>query len=325
MMSEQEEFYIDSLIAKYIVGEINPSEEKELMDWCALSNENQKVLDDELLIFQKANLGENQSFDAEKAWNKIQPKIQTYKKGKQVYFTPWRLAASFILICTLSFLIYQQIIAPEEFQYLSENQVETQILPDQTSISLNRDSKVSVEYNERKKTGLIKLSGESLVSIPADKKVNWQVQVDRLLIEDIGTVFNVKAYPDSPIVEVSVIEGKVRMYLESEQGINLLAGEKGTFDKTTGDFSKEEADPNVDSYSSRSFSYFNQDLASVVTQLSEVYQANILLKGNIEACRLTVEFENEDLDTILSIISETLNLEITENGSDIIISGAACN
>ncbi|WP_373396780.1 hypothetical protein V8V91_18970 [Algoriphagus halophilus] len=53
MMSEQEEFYIDSLIAKYIVGEISPSEEKELKEWCALSEENQKVLDDELLIFQK--------------------------------------------------------------------------------------------------------------------------------------------------------------------------------------------------------------------------------------------------------------------------------
>jgi ferric-dicitrate binding protein FerR (iron transport regulator) len=324
-MSEQEEFYIDSLIAKYIVGEISPSEEKELKEWCALSEENQKVLDDELLIFQKANLGTDQQFDVDLAWTKIQPKIQTPKKGKQVYFTPWRIAASFILICTLSFLIYQQITATDRFQYVSENQVETQILPDQTKLALNRDSEVSIEYNERKKTGLIKLSGESLVSIPESKKVNWQVQVDQLFIEDIGTVFNVKAYPDSPIVEVSVIEGEVRMYLESDNGIILLAGEKGTYDKISNTFSKEEADPNVDSYTSRSFSYFNQDLASVVDQLSEVYQTNIILDGNIGACRLTVEFENEDLDTILSIISETLNLDITKSGSDIILSGAACN
>jgi ferric-dicitrate binding protein FerR (iron transport regulator) len=324
-MSEQEEFYIDSLIAKYIVGEISPSEEKELKEWCALSEENQKVLDDELLIFQKANLGTDQQFDVDLAWTKIQPKIQTPKKGKQVYFTPWRIAASFILICTLSFLIYQQITATDRFQYVSENQVETQILPDQTKLALNRDSEVSIEYNERKKTGLIKLSGESLVSIPESKKVNWQVQVDQLFIEDIGTVFNVKAYPDSPIVEVSIIEGEVRMYLESDNGIILLAGEKGTYDKISNTFSKEEADPNVDSYTSRSFSYFNQDLASVVDQLSEVYQTNIILDGNIGACRLTVEFENEDLDTILSIISETLNLDITKSGSDIILSGAACN
>lgn len=323
-MSEQEEFYIDSLIAKYIVGEISPSEKKELLEWCALSDENQKVFDDELLIFQKANLGTDQLFDPELAWKKIQPKIEPPKKEKQVFFTPWRIAASFILICAVSFLIYQQITAPEEFQYLSENQVETQILPDQTTISLNRDSEVSVEYNERKKTGLIKLSGESLISIPADKKVNWQVQVDELFIEDIGTVFNVKAYPESPIVEVSVIEGEVRMYLESEEGIYLLAGEKGAFDKTTSIFSKQQADSNVASYSTRSFSYLNQDLASVVSQLSEVYQTDILLEGNIGACRLTVEFENEDLDTILSIISETLNLEITKNGNDIILSGAAC-
>jgi len=323
-MSEQEEFYFDSLIAKYIVGEISPSEKKELLEWCALSDENQKVLDDELLIYQKANLGDDQLFDPELAWKKIKPKIEPPKKGKQVFFTPWRIAASFILICAVSFLIYLQITAPEEFQFLSENQVKTQILPDQTTISLNRETEVSIEYNERKKTGLIILSGESLVSIPTDKKVNWKVQVDQLLIEDIGTVFNVEAYPESPIVEVSVIEGEVRMYLESKEGIHLLAGEKGIFDKTTNTFSKQEADSNVASYSTRSFSYLNQDLASVVSQLSEVYQTNILLKGNIEACRLTVEFENEDLDTILSIISETLNLEITKNGNDIILSGASC-
>ncbi|MEN2283335.1 FecR domain-containing protein [Algoriphagus sp. SE2] len=323
-MSEKEEFYIDSLIAKYIVGEISPSEEKELKDWCALSPENQKMLDDEVFIFEKANLGNGKNFDPDLAWNKIQPKIKNAPRGKIISFPLWKIAAGFILICAVSFLIYQQINTTDEFQYMSENQVETQTLPDQTTISLNRETEVSIEYNEHKKTGLIKLSGESLVSIPPDKKVNWKVQVDQLLIEDIGTVFNVKAYPESPIVEVSVVEGEVRMYLESMEGIHLLAGEKGVYDKTSSNFYKEEAEANVASYSTRSFSYFNQDLASVVSQLSEVYQTSILLEGNIEACRLTVEFENEDLDTILSIISETLNLEITNNGKEIILSGTSC-
>ncbi|WP_296704453.1 FecR family protein [Algoriphagus sp.] len=324
-MSEQEEFYIESLIAKYIVGEINSEEEQELMKWCAQSEENQKILDDELLIFQKANLGYDMNFDADLAWQRIKPRIQNPKKGKQIFFKPWRIAASFVLLCTISFLVYQQLTKPEEFNFLSENQVETQILPDQTRISLNRDSEVSVEYNERKKTGLIKLSGESLISIPADKKVNWQVQVENLLIEDIGTVFNVKGYPETPIVEVSVLEGEVRMYLDDQQGISLKAGEKGTFDKVSGSFSKEEAETNVDSYSSRSFSYFNEDLATIISQISDVYQADIELNVQIETCRLTVDFKNEDLDTILTIISETLNLQINKSGDRITLSGESCN
>ncbi|WP_373396779.1 FecR domain-containing protein [Algoriphagus halophilus] len=164
-----------------------------------------------------------------------------------------------------------------------------------------------------------------MISIPEDKKVKWQVQVNELFIEDIGTVFNVKAYPTNPLIEVSVLEGEVRMYLQSKEGIQLLAGEKGIFDKNSGSFSKEETDANVDSYSTKSFSYLNQELAFVVAQLSEVYQTEIVLEGNIGGCRLTVDFENEELDTILSIISETLNLDITRNGSDIVLSGAACN
>ena len=325
MMSEQEEYYIDSLIAKYIVGEISPSEEKELMDWCALSKENQKLLDDEVLIYQKANLGTSQSFDTELAWQKIQPQIQKSRKGRIISFPVWKLAAGFLLICAMSFLIYQQFGSTQEFEFTSENEVETQILPDQTSLAINRGSEVSIAYNERKKTGVIQLSGESLISIPESKKVKWQVQVEQLFIEDIGTVFNVKAYPDSPIVEVSVLEGVVRMYQENEEGIQLKAGEKGIYDKATGVFSKAEADSNVVAYSTKSFSYFNEDLASIISQLSEVYQTSIRLDGNIGGCRLTVDFEEEELSTILAIISETLNLEINESGEEIILSGTACN
>ncbi|MBN3583958.1 FecR family protein [Algoriphagus aestuarii] len=325
MRSEQEDFYIDSLIAKYIVGEISPQEEQELMDWCALSDQNQKVLDDELLIFQKANLGSDQSFDADLAWKKIQPKIRKTKTGKIIAFPVWKVAAGFLLISAMAFLFYQQLYQGEKFEYLSQNEVETKILPDQTSISLNRSSEVQVEYNEKKKTGLIKLSGESLIAIPEDKKVNWQVQVDQLLIEDIGTVFNVKAYPENPIVEVTVIEGEVRMFLNSQKGINLLAGEMGTYHKSTGEFSKTNAESNVAAYSSRSFSYLNENLSSIINQLSEVYQTPIELEGAIGDCRLTVDFENEELDVILGIITETLNLEIKNSGNGITLSGESCN
>lgn len=324
-MRDQEELNIDNLIAKYIVGEISPSEEKELMDWCAQSPQNQKTLDDELLIFKRANLPSQQKFDSEKAWQKIQPQIQKPKAGKSVLFPIWRIAAGFALIAAISILIYQQINAPKEFEYLSASNVETQVLPDNTSISLNRDSEVQVAYNERKKTGLIKLSGESLITIPETKKVTWQVQVDQLLIEDIGTVFNVKAYPDSPIVEVSVLEGLVKMYLPNQEGIELSAGEKGIFDKSDNTFSKTISDQNVVAYASRSFSYNNDDLTTVISQLSEVYQKDIRLEGPIGNCRLTVNFDEEELNTILMIISETLNLELQQEGDEFLLSGTGCN
>jgi hypothetical protein len=48
------------------------------------------------------------------------------------------------------------------------------------------------------------------------------------------------------------------------------------------------------------------------------------MEGNISGCKLTVAFENEDLETILEIISETLSLEVIEEADQIKLSGDGC-
>jgi ferric-dicitrate binding protein FerR (iron transport regulator) len=197
-------------------------------------------------------------------------------------------------------------------------------MPDLTEISLNKNSDVRVDYNERKKTGTIHLSGEALINIPDSKKVNWTVQAGELHIDDIGTVFHVKAFPDSAIVEVTVQEGLVRFYKDDVEGITLSAGEKGIYDKDLNTFAKLEADPNVAAFVTKSFVFQEEELAQVLASLSQVYGRKIVMEGDISGCRLTVNFENEDLNTILEIIGETLGLEVIDEGSQIKISGDGC-
>jgi ferric-dicitrate binding protein FerR (iron transport regulator) len=207
---------------------------------------------------------------------------------------------------------------------VADNTVVTQQMPDLTEISLNQHSQVKVEYNERKNKGTIVLAGEALISIPNSKKVNWTVQAGELQIEDIGTVFHVKAFPDSALVEVTVQEGLVRFFKEDMEGITLKAGEKGTYDKNLNVFSKLEADPNVAAFVTRSFDFQEEELGEVLDKLSQIYGKKIVMEGNISGCKLTVAFENEDLETILEIISETLSLEVIEEADQIKLSGDGC-
>ncbi|MDI1322204.1 MAG: FecR domain-containing protein [Algoriphagus sp.] len=323
-MSMREEEYIEDLIGKFVVGEASEEEILELEKWSALTPENQKYLDDSLLIFERAQLSDQPDFDAEKAWENVKSRI-TGNDRKASFFLPvWGIAAGLALIFSLSFLLYSQFFKPEEFQFVSENEVVTQALPDQTEISLNQNSHVEVVYNERKKTGRIHLTGEVLVSIPDSKKVDWIVQTGNLLIEDIGTVFHVKAYPDSETVEVTVQEGMVRFFTETQLGITLHPGEKGTYNKAKDEFLKAEADINVTAFKTRNFSFFEEELSKVVADLMAVYETEIILDGNIASCKITVDFANEDLETILAIIAETMSLEIVTEGDQIRISGDGC-
>ncbi|WP_373493077.1 FecR family protein [Aquiflexum sp.] len=316
--------HIEELIGKFLVGEASEAEAKELMEWCAISPENQKYMDEAQWILEKTQLPDQPEFNSEIAWAKVKGKIIPEKSKIRLISPIWKIAASLLLLLGLSYLFYILMTPQQEFQYLSENQVRTHVMPDQTEITLNKQSEIRVDYHERKNTGTIHLSGEALINIPEDKKVNWTVKAGELLIEDIGTIFHVNAHPDSPLVEVTVQEGIVRFYYESQEGITLRVGEKGSYDRSTDTFSKASANPNVAAFKTRRLTFQEEELGQVVATLESVYGKKIVLEGKIANCRLTVSFENEDLETVLSVISETLGLEVFDEGNLIRISGDGC-
>ena len=316
--------HIENLIGKFIVGEASETEILELKEWCALSPENQKYLDDAVLIYEKSQIPSHPRFDSDAAWQKVKNKIEN-KGGKTNWFIPiWGIAAGLTLIFALSFLFYRQWTSPQEFQFMADESSISQTMPDSTEISLNRNSEVKIAYNEKRNTGRIELEGEALISIPENKKVKWTVETAGLQIEDIGTVFHVSSFADSAFVEVTVQEGIVRFFKAGEEGITINPGQKGIYEKNTGIFSFSASDPNVASFKTRSFVFQEETLSEVLEKLSLVYDRIIVMQGNISDCKLTVGFENEDLETILSVIAETLSLEVTDEGTQIKISGDGC-
>lgn len=319
-----EGYDMDDLVGKYITEEATEQEKQLVREWCAQSVENQKYFDHAKLIYEKAQVDDGHEYNAEAAWEKVKEKINVGKVRKLPMVNLWRVAASLLLISVLSYFLHWQFFSTEQLQLASEVEVVTQTLADNTEIALNKNSAAEVVYNERKKTGVIKLKGEATITIKPDKKVEWLVQTDELFIRDIGTTFNVNAYTDNPIVEVSVIEGEVQFYSNQDEGISIKAGEKGLFDKSTKQFSKAEANPNVIAYKTLEFTFDDIALTEAVNQLSQVYNRKIVVTENIKTCRLTVSFTNESLETILGIISETLNLTVTDTGTEIILDGVGC-
>ena len=323
-MSEEEREHIEELIGKYILGEANPQEISEVKAWCALHPENQKYLEDTQLIYEKAQLPSVLEFDPEKAWGAVLSQINSRPKGKSIPFSLWKVAASFVLLAAISFVLYYQIAPGEEYLLVAENEISTQVFPDQTEISLNRSSEATVNYNPRKKVGTIQLKGEATLAIGKEKNLQWTVEVEDLLIRDIGTVFHVKAYPEENSVEVSVLEGIVEMIKPSGEKLTLQAGEKGIYDKRSREFETALADTNVVAFKTRSFQFSEQSLSEVIKLVSEVYRQKIRLEGPIADCKITVGFENEDLDTLLDILAETMGLEIQKSPDEIVLSGDGC-
>ena len=317
---------IDDLIGKHLAGEASVVETQQVQEWCTRSAENQKYFENLQLIFQKASLVNDAStYNADLAWRKVHAQLHNSTKTTFLSWPLLRIAASVLLISALGIWAYQQFLSPvEHTQLTSAATVVQDSLPDGTKVALNKQTALSVTYNAKKKQGRIKLKGEAKFEIKHEADKELIVEAEEVLIRDIGTTFNVRAYPESNTIEVTVQEGEVQFYTEQNEGIFIQAGDKGIYNKQTKTFLKEQADTNVVSYATKLFVFEETDLQSVVEQLNAIYEKKIVIGKNIERCRVTVNFQNEEIETIAEILAETLNLRISATASEIILEGEGC-
>lgn len=323
---------MDELIGKYLAGEVNSSERAKVDTWVNEHPENRIYFDQLKVIFDRAaNIQEWQQFDTDAAWNKVKSKLKgSAPETISINRTPlsfyWRVAAGIILIMSIGYLIYNSFDQPIQTLAIQAGEATTQdTLPDGSSAFLNKGTTLAYEYDPKKKVRSVKLEGEAFFDVKHKEEQPFIIASEEVIIEDIGTTFNVKAYPQNQTVEVFVETGEVAFYTASNPGLKLTAGETGIYDKQSRSFARlTQADTNVLAYKTRVFNFYNADLGTVVENLNEVYETKIQLRGSLKSCRLNVTFKNEPIESIAEIIAETLNLKMTVTEKEILLEGTGC-
>jgi ferric-dicitrate binding protein FerR (iron transport regulator) len=326
--------HIDELIGKHLAGETSREENVILRSWLEQSEANRKHYDQFKLIFTQAPaVRDIQQFDADAAWNKVRARLHQKKDAKTIAFEPefspnlfWRIAASIVLVMGIGFFAYKifQPSTTPPLEVITEKKSEADTLPDGSDVFLNKETKLAYSFDKKKKIHKVKLEGEAYFNIQHQDDKKFIVEVEDAFIRDIGTSFNVKAYPESNTIEVVVEEGEVMFYTEKDSGIYLKQGGKGIYHKETKTFSVEEAEPNVTAYKTRFFIFSDTDLSTAVASLNTVYDKKIVIGKNLEMCRLTVSFNNESIVEIAHVIAETLGLTVKEAGQTLVLEGEGC-
>lgn len=333
--------HIDQLITRYLAGEASRSEKLLLENWLAKSEENQKYFDGIKLIYEKASkVYPDIDFNVDKAWGDVKGKMKfTPKVEIKVQKSEWgwlRVAASLVAIIGISAIIYfsahekEVIITTTPVNNLAIASPDSSInkkLPDSTEVYLNKKSKLTYNPDYGKKNREVALVGEAYFNATHSVDKPLTVKVENTFIKDIGTAFNIKAYPEEDIIEVYVETGKVIFYSEKNSGLTLVKGDVGVFNKKSNSFSKKlTVDANILSYKTKYFTFINARLQDVIRQLNSVYAQQISIKNKeIENCTITVTFENESIDTIVNIISETLDLTLSKTSDGYLLDGVKCN
>jgi len=324
--------HIDELIAKYLAKEARLDEISFVESWANENESNKKYLDQFRTIFEKAAAADDsQAFDTDAAWAKVSGSLGK-RESREISLHPaqnklmWRIAASIVVVLGAGLFAYQ-LIRPRAVQpvlMVAAKEVLTDTLPDGSSIVLNKETELAYTFDTKKGEHTVRLKGEAYFNIHHDDKKTFIVEIDGVYIRDIGTSFNVKAYPESNTIEVVVEAGEVMFYTDNDSGVYLREDGKGIYNRATKRFTIAQPEENVLAYKTRLFNFNNTDLASVAESLNGVYDKKIILGDSLKKCRLTVSFDNENQEEIVLVIAETLGLTVKETDDRIILEGPGC-
>jgi ferric-dicitrate binding protein FerR (iron transport regulator) len=318
------------IIAKKLSKEKLNNEEEEQLELLTKNEETEKIISESELVMEKTELLLNlKKYDTEKAWNKISPEINQ-KKVFKLNKLNWLYAAAaigFILIvtsiATMRFMPGEKVSFSEVITTDTDITDKEVILPDGTKVILNHGSKLVYPEKFTKETREINLSGEAFFDVKPNPEKPFIINTGKASVKVLGTSFNVFAYNNSPTVEVVVKTGKVELSEnnkkdKADKKILLTPGQKGTFNKTTGNLLKENSfNPNELSWFTHEIKFEYTSLEDVLKTMKRVYNINFDVDEDVNMSnQLNASFNKQDIDHVLNVVSMTLDLSVEKVGEN---------
>lgn len=273
------------------------------------------------MAFRRYTVGEN---GLDEAWQKVQgrvaqgtPTAEPEEEGtpRRVWrIWPWLAAASMLLIAGLwvgkNYLSGPQATLLSQTQTTNGQQL-TLTLADGTTVRLNAGSMLT--YPEAFSTDKreVQLKGEAYFEVAPNAAAPFVIRTDDVAVQVIGTKFTVKAYPESELVKVAVVEGKVAVQANGEEAapagkkVVLTKDEMATLEKSNGELNVTNYDKNDALGWQNGILYMEKaDFPQVMKQLERWYGVEISVDNAVAVegtWRFSGKFENKSIDYILDV------------------------
>ncbi|HTN35818.1 MAG TPA: FecR family protein [Arachidicoccus sp.] len=158
-------------------------------------------------------------------------------RSYRIMHWPWkRIAAIIIFTIGLGWFIRQYTQPGLEAVIVQNGAQKHLMLPDGSQVWLNSGSQLTYDKDFiNKRIREVTLSGEGFFDIKHDPEHSFIIHTKLVDIKDIGTRFNVKAYPEDEMVETTLLKGAVEVYSKDapDHIVRLKPNEKIIFNAST--------------------------------------------------------------------------------------------
>ncbi|MDF2475754.1 MAG: hypothetical protein K0S24_1237 [Sphingobacterium sp.] len=301
------------LLQKYLNGEANAAEVKQVEEWYAqLNKAKSKVSQERKNALREQMLSNIQSAMSEKQ----------LKKHILSRYPILKIAAAILIILSAGLFVNQmnnqagsnitQIVTTTK-----AGERKKIALTDGSEIILEPSSKISYPSNFNGKIREIELTeGEAFFTIAHDEQHPFRVQLDSgLAVKVLGTSFRIKAYQASKNVEILVATGKVAVQ-QREKTLGVLTKNQSLlYSKQTQKSSRSSVETNT----AIAIAFDGASLQEVTRKLGYIYNIEIVLKDKaLSTLKTTATFNStQKPEEILEILCSLhhIRYSATENNT----------
>lgn len=267
--------HLNDLLIKYSEGNISSDDFAHLLD--AVNNASDEELFEVLgRHWDSFSLGGNEAFYNNKKDQLYKVLSQEMRKHEKKFSLLafmsqhwYRIAASLVLFIVTTWIINVSIAHFGVTDLDGQNVIvqsgsvgrSSVILPDGTKVRLNAKSRLSYRHDFGKDGRQVVLNGQGFFEVAHDRKNKFVVKTVYMDITVYGTVFNVYAYEDNDIMEMSLLDGSVRVETKGplSQTFDVNSNEKVVYDKVTGKSHLEMTDNTLETAWMKGYLIFHEE------------------------------------------------------------------
>lgn len=155
--------------------------------------------------------------------------VVSIKKNKRTWY--WVAAAAFVMVIAGVWIFKNSGGQAGEKELVAKhsNEVSTQPgskskiqLPDGSTVWLNAGSKLTYTKDFGKEIREVTLTGEAFFDVTKMKEKPFIIHTSSINIKVLGTVFNVKAYPEDKQTETSLIRGSIEVTIKNRPNDKII-------------------------------------------------------------------------------------------------------
>ena len=232
----------------------------------------------------------------EQAWQKfITPRRAFSSKRKNLYIGITSAAAVLVLMLALwplihpetsteSIQVFASLEAPKEITYSETGErmevstpagtTTTITLSDGTEVLLSANSRLEYSKSFSADKREVKLVGEARFNVAKDAERPFIVHTEQLQTQVLGTVFDVKAYPQAQ-PDVTLYEGRVEVSLNGDAPQLMQPGEQAFLNKK-GKLQLAKASEEKGKWAEGEFAFDNQELMAVMQEIGSWYNISVV-------------------------------------------------